>query len=210
MTRVGRPQPRGLEKRSSPKELIWPNCRIEAANTNYVLLGLIVESATGRSLSEVVRTSLLDPLHMDRTFSSDEAGAVIDMGGYIPIGDTMIDASGVNLSISWAVGGLVSTAEDVASMVRGIFESDLLSIDSRKRMTSGFIERAGTPVRYAHGTILFDFIDPAPIGHSGEGPGFSSVAVWGPDSGAIVVILTNIQTEALFTLLAEIADLLSE
>ncbi len=178
------------------------------SNTNYVLLGLIVEAASGQTLSDFVRDRILEPLGMTRTFSNDEEGARIDMGGYIPIGENLVDASGVDLSIAWAVGGLVSTADDLARLVRGIFEGDLLSPQSRALMSSGFYERAGNPLGYAHGTIHFTFLDPAPIGHSGEGPGFSSVAVYWPQSGTVVVILTNISNEAHFGVLVEVAKTL--
>ncbi|MCP4384769.1 MAG: beta-lactamase family protein [Hyphomicrobiales bacterium] len=175
------------------------------SNTNYVLLGLIVEQATNMPLADVLRARLLDPLGMVDTHSAEEAGAAISVAGYLPIDGALVDVSGADLSIAWAAGSLISTAEDVARLTRGLFEDDLLSPESRALMTNSFEPLAGTPADYGYGTILFKQIDPAPIGHTGEGPGFGALTAWWPQSGTIVVVLTNIQAEAHLAVLAEIA-----
>ena len=176
------------------------------SNTNYVLLGLIIEAATDMPLAEAVRSRLLEPLGMNNSYSPGESGPALNVAGYVPAGGNMIDASGADLSIAYGAGFLTSTAEDVARLTRGLFESDLLSPESRALMTSGFRPLEGTPVDYGYGTFLFKMLDPSPIGHTGQGPGFSSVAAWWPESGTVVVILTNIQAEAHVGTLMEIAE----
>ena len=178
------------------------------SNTNYVLLGLIIERATDSSLAEAIRVRLLKPLGMDDTYSPREPGAAASVAGYVAAGGSIIDASRADLSIAFAAGDLTSTAADVARLTRGLFEGDLLSPESRGLMTSGFRPIDGTPVDYGHGTFLFKMLDTPSIGHTREGPGFGTLTAWWPESGTIVVVLTNIQSEAHYGVLMEVAETL--
>ena len=52
--------------------------------------------------------------------------------------------------------------------------------------------------------------DPAPVGHTGEGPGGDALALRWPDDGTIVVILTNLENGAHVTILKEVAAALGK
>jgi D-alanyl-D-alanine carboxypeptidase len=111
------------------------------SNTNYTLLGMIAERATGLSLSAALRSRLLEPLGLSHTFLEAEetvpgtiAHAWFDLNedGYYE------DIAGIDrtsqVSAAWAAGGMVATATDVARWSCALFEGKVLNADSLSQM----------------------------------------------------------------------------
>lgn len=180
------------------------------SNTNFVLLGLAIEKAGGAPLAAQLRDRLFEPLGMTATRSWEEGGAPSPVHGHVPQFMYRIDVSDLDLSMAWGAGGLISTAADVAKMTRGVFEGNVLSSASRALMSEHFTPLADEGTEYGYGTIRFASLDPAPIGHAGEGAGFGTVTAWWPESGLIVVVLTNLETESYFGILGAVADAIGE
>jgi D-alanyl-D-alanine carboxypeptidase len=180
------------------------------SNTNYVLLGLIIESASGMRLADSIRARVLEPLGAADTYSWGEAGRPVPVLGYFAEGGALLDVSTVDLSMFWAAGDLLSTAEEAAKLLRGILAGDLLSDESRARMTGDFRPLVGRPVEYGYGTFRVPAFTPSPVGHSGEGPGGDALALWWPDDGTIVVILTNLDNDVHVTMLGAVAEALGK
>ena len=180
------------------------------SNTNYALLGLIIEKASGMRLAAAIRARVLAPLGAAETFSWSEAGRPEPVPGYFREGGELIDVSAVDGSILWGSGDLLSTAGDTAKLLRGLLAGDLLSAESRALMTADFRPLVGRPVAYGYGTMRIPLFDPAPVGHTGEGPGGDALALRWPDDGTIVVILTNLENGAHVTILKEVAAALGK
>jgi D-alanyl-D-alanine carboxypeptidase len=101
------------------------------SNTNYVVLGLIVEAATGQALETLLRERLFTPLGLSRTsFPSQPALAEPYAHGYLPpwnpITGRWVDATAVSPSFAWAAGAIVSTPDDVARFYRELLGGRLL------------------------------------------------------------------------------------
>jgi D-alanyl-D-alanine carboxypeptidase len=179
------------------------------SNTNYVLLGLIIERATGTALAEAIRARIFDPLGMTDSFSFEEGTAGDPISAYLPVNDTLIDVATLDLSIAWAAGGLISTVEDLGVFTRALFEGELFADPATLEAMTTFAPLAGRPVEYGMGVTRFALLDPAPLGHSGEGPGMGTVAAYWPGSGDVVVIAVNLQSEANFAILVAVAEQLA-
>ena len=179
------------------------------SNTNFVLLGLIIEQATGTTLAEAIRTRVFEPLGMSDSFSFEEGNSGDPISAYFPAGDSLLDVSTLDLSIAWAAGGLISTVEDLGTFTRALFEGELFAEPATLEAMTTFVPVSGRPVDYGMGVTRFSFLEPAPLGHSGEGPGMGTVAAYWPDTGDVVVIAVNLQGEANFAVLAAVAERLA-
>ena len=180
------------------------------SNTNYTLLGLAIEKAGGATLARQLRTRIFEPLAMNATKSWEEMDEPSPVHGHFLMERYRIDVSDFDLSMVWGAGGLVSTAEDVAKMTRGIFEGKILSSAGRALMKESFRLLSDTELEYGYGTVRFPSFDPAPIGHNGEGAGFGTLAAWWPETGLIVVVLTNLQVESYLGVLKGVADAIGQ
>jgi D-alanyl-D-alanine carboxypeptidase len=134
------------------------------SDTNYILLGMIVERTTGQSYKEYVRKTVIEPLGMQSTyFYSDYMGKnahppVVPVQGYLlstkdlrgviepnamfrPVpGDYGIDVQLLNTTLAAertdAAGGLVTTLPELLKFASALFRGKLLSPQSHKFMMS--------------------------------------------------------------------------
>jgi D-alanyl-D-alanine carboxypeptidase len=126
---------RDPQRRWSPKELVayalqhrssfTPGARgrWQYSNTNYVLLGMLVERVTQRTLAQEIRQRILNPVGLTQTFfAPDEAARGRRVHGYA--GGK--DLTNLNLSYAWASGNLVSTVDDLGQFMRALANGRLL------------------------------------------------------------------------------------
>ena len=154
------------------------------SNTNYTLLGMIIEKATAMPLAEAYRTHIYEPLGMESTFLDCYEDALIDVvHGYTGSGDTMTDLTQLHESVGWSAGGLVSTAPDLITFARGLFGGALF--DDPESLVAMTTATPGTS--YGLGIM----VNPAYVGHGGYIAGFRTQLSYLPASDTVVVVLYN-------------------
>lgn len=110
------------------------------SNTNYTLLGLIIERLTGHDLATELHTRLFGPLGMTKTYlrGKPPEGIKGPHGhGYYPDADgTLRDVDRFNASLTGAgAGGVVSTAHDVSAFNRAFTQGKLLPPELQRILT---------------------------------------------------------------------------
>jgi len=100
------------------------------ADTNYDLIGQVVEAATERSFHEVVRERILEPLELETTWYHQHEDAP---DGAPALADAWIEDHNVvgtpAMSVDWAGGGLATTTADLATFLRGLQEGRPVGLD---------------------------------------------------------------------------------
>ena len=108
------------------------------SNTNYVLLGLIVERIAGRSIGAELSRRIFRPLRLRDTFFA--TGRRIPgphaHGYFFPDPGTRLDTSSVSPTHTWAAGAIVSTADQVARFYRALLFGRLLRTNLLRAMTT--------------------------------------------------------------------------
>jgi D-alanyl-D-alanine carboxypeptidase len=170
-----------------------PGTSVYYSNTDYLLLGLIVETATDNSYAKELQTRILTPLKLADTFLAEGAAMPDDVvSGYQVIEGELTDVSISNLSWIWTAGGMVSTTADLARFAQATFSGDLMSAASFKEMFT-FVDNPSKP-GFAEGMGVYR----APsdngvlIGMDGQGPGFTSSMMRLSEGDINVVTLVNI------------------
>ncbi len=160
-----------------------PNARYEYSNTNYLLLGMILDGALGYSHHDFVQDAILSPLGMQNTFSlqSQTDTALLARGYWDNVDRTEQEYVAPG-------GSMVSIVQDTGVFMRELSTGNLLSDDERSIYTS-----------------LFDN-----YAHSGWLPGYQSIARFNPTTNTVLVQFVNTtggDSEAVST---EVYDLVSE
>lgn len=164
--------------------LFEPGARWYYSNTNYALLGMVIEEATAMPLADAYHTHIYEPLGMESTFLDCYEDAVIDIvHGYSGFGDTMSDVTELHESIGWSAGGMVSTAPDLIDFARGLFGGELF--DDPESLVAMTTPAPGSP--YGLGI----FIREDYMGHPGGIAGFRSALNYSPEFDTVVVMLYN-------------------
>jgi D-alanyl-D-alanine carboxypeptidase len=169
-----------------------PGQGVHYSNTDYILLGLIVEEATGRPFADELRTRVLEPLALEDTFLA-EGGEMPEgtVRGYQLLEGQLIDVSASNLSWVWTAGGMVSTTADLARFAGAVFGGELLSPASFAEMFT-FVAEPGRP-GFGYGMGLYQIGSPngVLVGHDGQSAGFSSSMMRLAEADITVLVLTN-------------------
>lgn len=161
------------------------------ADTNYTLLGLVIEEVTGRPLVDVLRAGVLDVQGAERlVYQPDEApsdpmampgsesrGAHEQGGGYLP---SLSDASSAG-----PAGALASDSISLARWWRALCAGEIVSKSSLIEMST----LVDGPDGYGLG--LFDIAGGGSVGHAGANFGYVSWAGCLPQAGAVIVVLST-------------------
>jgi len=161
-------------------------------NTNYVLLGMIIERVTGRTASGEVTRRIVKRLGLKHTsFPMTAALPAPYMPGYVPA-DGKPNGSGDLRDLSiysptpfWTAGGMVSTLGDLRIWARALATGKLLS----RRMHAAQLKfSAPNTVSYGLGVMNAPGVA---FGHSGEVPGYNSSMYYLPSLKATSITLIN-------------------
>jgi D-alanyl-D-alanine carboxypeptidase len=171
-----------------------PGERYEYSSTNYLLLGLIVESATGRSLAGELRTRIFAPVGLTRTsFSPRYVRGPYVHGHRAPSHQGVVtgpprDTSREAATWTWAAGAIVSTAEDLRRFFAALLGGRLLPARLLDEM-----ETLGPAGRLRYGLGLAAFTTPCgdAWGHTGNAQGTVTVAWNRRDASRQVVLVVN-------------------
>lgn len=169
-----------------------PRGRFHYADTNYVLLGMIIERLAGRPLHEVFRQRIFQPLGMRATWMSYREPRRGEEPSHRYEGTE--DLNHVpRQSADWAGGGLVSTAEDLEKFLRGLADGRLFEKASTLAKMKSFVPVGEAGISYGLGIyrVELDGGRGEVWGHDGHG---NSFAYYWPEQGICFTGTLN-QTE---------------
>jgi D-alanyl-D-alanine carboxypeptidase len=172
------------------------------SDTGYILLGLVIEAATGRLYHAVVRERFLAPLALTGTFPSDGRNLPGLAVGYTVPGNPFglpartAEADGRLLwdpAVEWTGGGLASTSHDLARWGHLLFGGEALANSYLDRMFDGAPVAPDTPgILYGAGVAIYVDTPRGPVhGHGGWIPGFVSSLRHYADHGITVAFQIN-------------------
>ena len=174
------------------------------SNTGYILLGMILEQVTGESAGSHLRSAMLDPQGLDRTFFDGEETLPEPLAkGYGPGGEDWTAL--LHPSVPWTAGIMVAEAGDLAHWATALYGGDAISDAARAEMLT-FVPGE------SYGLGVLQIVTPrgsAGIGHTGGIPGYSSFMFYFPDRQASVAVVVNhAQRDPSVAFLALLAELL--
>ncbi len=188
------------------KPLSPPGKAWHYSNTNYLLLGLIAERATGQPLATSIRTRFLDKLGLGATwFQAVEKNRAPLADGYRVTSTKptarpadLADGSGVApfRSVVTAAGGagsLAGTSADIARWARALYGGDVLGPVGTALLLSDFTRTTGylPGVSYSFGVQALTIDGHPSLGHSGKLLGFRGAVRHFPTDGFTIAVLTN-------------------
>ena len=172
------------------------------SNTNYVLLGKVIDEAAGRHHTDVMRELVLDPLALERTsYDWDDPNPVGIARGYADIqGDgRLYDTT------DWArgqvrrvpSGSVVSSVSDLQRFADALFRDRTLLSDSSIAEMQRFVDVPMVPDAlprqsgYGLGLFRAETSRGEAIGHSGSLMGYTSFLWWFPERDVTVAVMAN-------------------
>jgi D-aminopeptidase len=194
----------GLDKPARPADLLAaclrnghlnfkPGGRFLYSNSNFLLLGLIIEKVAGKKLGDVLAERIFQPLGMTGTLLAHEIDTVIPglATGYL--GD---DQAGFRRAAhaypQGGEGGLVSTVEDLLIWSRHFDQPTLVPKALPAQLAAAAPLVGGHANKYRRGVQADDLRGLATIGHGGLWPGYRTEFLRVPQADLTVVVIANL------------------
>jgi D-alanyl-D-alanine carboxypeptidase len=171
-----------------------PGAGFYYSETNYFLLGLIVEHVTGLPVSGAIQQRILDPLSLTSSALPGNPNMPGPFSrGYAPVsGQRLEDVTRANPNVPWAAGGMVSNLHDLSVWAKALATGELLSPEMQAQRLQWTAIPGGEPLdaRYGLGILSMAGF----LGHNGGIPGYSSIAMYLPEADTTIVVLVNKST----------------
>jgi CubicO group peptidase (beta-lactamase class C family) len=194
-----------------------PGTKWEYSNAGYVVLGLIIEKASGQSYFDYVRDNIFKPAGMSNTDSYEKGANVSNLA----IGYTRMGPSGqadptaprrentqMRPQKGSSAGGGYSTLGDLLRFVIALQSYKLLSKKYTEIVTTGKIEVGGMVGKYAYGFGDKIFNGRHIIGHNGGSAGVAANLDIFPELGYTSIILSNYDPPAMMPVIMKIRELI--
>ena len=194
---------------SKPLEFA-PGAQFKYSNTNYVLLGLIIEQVSDKILANFFQDEIFVPLGMNSTHlaSLEEALQIQRSPDSAPYPHRYFVVPNNSLKpefmpvlvdyflVPYADGGVISTPRDLITWHRGLHQGKILSESSYKLMTKKYIEapsKSGYKTHSGYGIFIADLGNGEELlYHSGSAIAIRSEAGYIPQRNFYFTILSNV------------------
>jgi CubicO group peptidase (beta-lactamase class C family) len=176
-----------------------PGERFMYFNTGFDLLGQVIESVSGKPVADYLRTTLFDPLGMDRaTFNASDVKADDDaLTPYAKINGEVTETGYPTHELGHASGGLYCSIEEFGRYLQAVMKdmqhdgNQLLPRERVAEMHQGYTHR-DSGIEYGHGWMLEPWDGEQLIGHGGSILVSTAYMGYLEDTGVGVVLSANI------------------
>jgi D-alanyl-D-alanine carboxypeptidase len=158
------------------------------SNTNYVLLGLILERVTGSSIDALLQSRIFDRLALTGTFFATTSAAPTPFSrGYFDLaGMSNVEVTSTfSPTTAWATGAVVSNAHDLVAWAEALASGALLAPATHTGSLTVVV--ASGLAGYGLGVQTFARW----VGHAGGFPGYETMMYSKPEVGTIVVLVNK-------------------
>lgn len=166
-----------------------PGEKAAYSNSNYLLLGYILEQLSGQSYANLLNKHIVEPLHLKHTYlGTDKISSEVQSYQWHSDQDQWQTIDPWSLSVAGAAGAIISTADDLQGFFRGLFKDKLISAKSREQMIE---------LQDGYGYGIFKTVvkkeDQNITGywHNGGIEGFASHTIYFPQIEVTTVVLSN-------------------
>ncbi len=164
------------------------------SNSGYVLVGAIIEAASGQPWHRYLEQTFFKPIGMiDTGYGADPAVIARQVKGYITNGGIPAPAPPISMTQPHAAGALVSTVDDLARWNRALHDGQMLKPATYARMTTP-VGKA-KEVEYGYGIWTSSIRGAPAFQHSGGIPGFDAHLTYVPGPDITVAVLRNSETQ---------------
>ena len=164
-----------------------PGSKFSYSNSNYILLGFIIEKVSGKPYEQMVHEMIFAPLHMDHSgFNFTSLHAADKATGYFALSKSGSTAAGiVDSSVSYAAGAIYTTAGDLYKWDRALYTENIINKSSLKDAYTIRKDKYGLgwSIDSAYGKQVYQ--------HGGGIFGFTSFIFRSPEENICILLLDN-------------------
>jgi len=167
-----------------------PGDRYAYSNSNYFLLGAIIERVSGMPYADFMARNIFEPLQLTHTHI-ETAAAPADVIGYTQERRKVTVSPEYSMRWPYAAGALRTSVDDLALWDQAIVHGKLLKPESWQRMATSYRLHGIRATGYGYGFFIRSIRGKAAIEHGGDIGGFSADMMRFPQDGIFIAVLAN-------------------
>lgn len=161
------------------------------SNSNYFLLGRIIEKVSGISYQDFMQKQIFQPLQMHSTEIETAASPVVTVIGYTQGRKGISKSPFYSMSWPFAAGAMRTSVDDLVRWDNAIRIGALLRRDSWERMAKDFTLNDRSHTGYGYGWVIRKLRSNDALEHGGDIGGFSADALRFPKEQVFIAVLAN-------------------
>jgi len=174
------------------------------SNSGYIVLGYIIEQASGLPYEAFLQQYIFEPLQMKDTGYDHNDGSLAI--GYRGAHGPWREADYIDMTIPYAAGGLYSTVEDLYRWDQALYTEQLVSKDLVDLMFTPHAKMPIADLSYGYGWAVGKMNNHQVVGHGGGIEGFATEIRRYIDEKVTIIVLSNRET----TGVGRTADLMAQ
>ncbi len=169
-----------------------PGITFAYSNTNFALLGLVLEKVSGKSYNDLITERVFKPLGMTSTTILDPDAIIKNRAhGYMNAGGKQYRSRFSMLSII-ADGAILSNVKDMAKWDAALIGGKILKPASYQMMIAPGKLKNGRTRNYGFGTFLNSLGAKPLVGHHGNSAGYSAGYYHYPSASLSIILMANV------------------
>lgn len=182
----------GLFKDETPD--FNPGTAYQYSNSNYVLLGYIIELITGESYGSYIDKTFFQPLGMKNSYY-DSSSRIIPQrtSGYRYINGEYENAEFLSMTLPYAAGSLLSTTGDLLIWYNALMSGKVIPLSDLSPAHRSYQLTNGKLTGYGYGWEIGSVQGDTTIKHTGVVNGFVTYVSYLPAEKIFIAILSNVE-----------------
>ena len=179
-----------------------PGTQWKYTNTNYVVLGMLVERVSQRPVGEQIDERIVKKLGLSHTYfpapGEEKIRGTHPQGYHLSAEGKLEDITEMDPAWGWAAGAMVSTPSELNTFFQAVLDGRLLTQASIDEMKNGAVDASS---HLGPGTVYGLGLIGTPLscggtswGHGGTIHGYQTDNAVGPDGTAVTVAVTALPT----------------
>lgn len=162
-------------------------------NSGYIILGYIIEKASGKTYAEFIEENIFKKLGMMHSYYGNMSTIIPNRAsGYQPSRNGGFEnADYLSLTLPYAAGSLMSTVDDMLLWNQAVHDNTLIKKESKEKAFTNYTLNKGELDYYGYGWQPNEINGSKSFEHSGGIFGFSTMGIYLPGENVYVIVLTN-------------------
>ncbi|WP_051230299.1 serine hydrolase domain-containing protein [Epilithonimonas caeni] len=169
-----------------------PGEKFEYNNSGYVILGYIIELASGEKYEDLIKKNIFDKAGMANSYYASDRKIIKNRAfGYHKKSSGYVNKTIISFSVPFSSGSLMSTLDDMLKWQNALNQNLLLSPKEKAKAFTKYKLNNGQEIEYGYGWHLKNINGTPTREHGGSIFGFKSMAVYIPSEDIYVLGFSN-------------------
>lgn len=185
-----------------------PGTKFNYSNSNYLILGYIIEQVTGKSYKDYLQEKIFKPAGLTNTYYDTPTEIISNrVNGYTKDSSKYHNADYISMTQAFSAGALLSNIDDLFKWHQALYSYKLITKETLEKAFTSFKLKDGQFSEYGYGWFIKDWKGSKSIGHGGAIDGFRSTETFFPDQNIFITTLFNSDNDEYFSLFENLTNL---